>query len=184
MLKSVKWIEDQILCVQVADGVYSLAQMRKNSLMEFFDVFQTNQDWTGIDLNKKDILFCLFVAEKKLKPIFLSVVSPEQVAPNGRPIKKMMLSAAFDRGVQGGARLIELTDNYESYGAKVVKDVLSVPDDIEEIYGNELCGMYGNPEKMKKRLRNYFETGVNWDESKEFLFSGISAPPPKKHDIF
>lgn len=180
MLKSVKWVEDQVLCVQVADGIYSLAQMRKNSLMEFFDIFQENQDWSGVDLNNKDVLFCLFVVEKRLKPIFLSVVSPEQVVPNSRSIKKMMLSAAFDRGTQGGARLIELTDNYESYGAKVVKDVLSVPDDIDEIYGNELCGMYGNPEKIKKRLNDYFKTGVNWDESKGFLFSDINAPQPKK----
>ncbi|MEB3900379.1 hypothetical protein ODI84_09325 [Pseudomonas putida] len=73
----------------------------------------------------------------------------------------MMLSAAFDRGAQGGARLIELTDNYESYDAKVVKDLLLVPDGIDEIYENKFCGMYVNPEEIKKRLNNYLEAGVN-----------------------
>lgn len=38
--------------------------------------FQTHQDWTGVDLNKKDVLFCLLVAEK-FRSIVLSVVSPE-----------------------------------------------------------------------------------------------------------
>lgn len=54
----------------------------------------------------------------------------------------MMLSAALDRGAQVGARLIDLTDDYESYDEKVVKDLLLVPDGIDEIYESELCGMY------------------------------------------
>ncbi|SOS13856.1 hypothetical protein CFBP6109_00244 [Pseudomonas syringae pv. cerasicola] len=40
MLKSIKWSEDAVLVVKVDDVTYTLAQMRKNGLMEFFDVFR------------------------------------------------------------------------------------------------------------------------------------------------
>lgn len=40
--------------------------------------------------------------------------------------------------------------------------------------------MIGAPEKLRTRLLRYFETGVNWDDSKSFLFKGIPLPPPQK----
>ncbi|MED5609457.1 hypothetical protein VV867_17295 [Pseudomonas sp. JH-2] len=179
-MKSVKWVEDQILSIKIDEGIYSLAQMRKNSLMEFFDVRRDSDTWKNIDLNKENIIFCLFVTEKKIKPIFSSIVDASKVSPNKRPIKKKMLSAIFGQGPKGGAKLIELTDNYSSYQAKIIKDNLSITTDISEIYDNELCGMVGDPEKIRKRLIIYFNTGVNWDESKGFIFSGVPLPPPTR----
>lgn len=179
-MKSIKWVEDRIFSLKLSENVYGLAQMRKNHLMEFFDVFQENESWENIDLSKERILFCLFVAENRLKPLYSSVVESKKVTPNSRPIIKRMLSANFGRGPQGGANLIELTDEYSNLPEKTVKPNLSIKSDLDIIYSHELCGMYGDPEKIRKRLLVYLETGVNWDESKGFLFSGIPLPPPSR----
>ncbi len=52
MLKSIKWSEDAVLVIKVDDVTYTLAQMRKNGLMEFFDVFRSNDSWKDVDLNE------------------------------------------------------------------------------------------------------------------------------------
>jgi len=178
MLKSIRWVEDRVLSLKLSENQFGLAQMRKNHLMEFFDVFQENDSWEGIDLNKERILFCLFVAENRLKPLYSSVIDRRDVKPNLRPIINRMLSANFGRGPQGGANLIELTDDYSNLPEKTIKPNLTIKNDLETIYTHELCGMYGDPEKIRKRILVYLETGVNWDESKGFLFSGIPLPPP------
>ena len=66
MLKRVRWVENSVLVVKLDDALFTLAQMRVNGLMEFFDVFSDNDDWRGCDLNIADLLFCIFVAEKRL----------------------------------------------------------------------------------------------------------------------
>lgn len=151
--------------------------MRKNHLMEFYGVFHEADEWTDIDLNNEDILFCLFVAENRLKPLYSSIVERHSVKPNSRPIIKRMLSANLGKGLYGGAKLIELTEIYSQLPENVIKADLSIKDDLEIIYSHELCGMYGDPEKIRKRILTYIESGVNWDESKCFLFKDIQPPP-------
>lgn len=176
MLKSVRWSEDRVVSLKLSEGKYGLAQMRKNHLMEFYGVFREKDEWTGVDLNNETILFCLFVAENRLKPLYSSVIEKASVKPNSRPITKRMLSANLGQGLYGGAKLIELTDTYSQLPENVIKPDLSTKDDLEIIYAHELCGVYGDPEKIRKRILTYIESGVNWDESKRFLFEGIQPP--------
>lgn len=78
-----------------------------------------------------------------------------------------------------GADLIELPASLDELEAKVLKNNLTLSDDLETIYKYELSGMVGDPEKLRERLINYFDNGINWDKSKEFLFKSISVPSAK-----
>jgi hypothetical protein len=177
MLKTIKWSEDRVLSLKLSENKYGLAQMRKNHLMEFYGVFHETDEWAGIDLNKEKILFCLFVAENRLKSLYSSIIEKDIVQPNSRPIIKRMLSANLGQGLYGGAKLIELTDTYSQLPENIIKPDLSTKNDLEIIYSHELCGVYGDPEKIRKRILAFIETGVNWDESKCFLFKDIQPPP-------
>ncbi|MNP74902.1 hypothetical protein D3C76_1718490 [compost metagenome] len=87
-----------------------------------------------------------------------------------------MLSAIFGTPGNTGAKLIELSESYSNIGAQVIKEALSPDDDLKLIHRYKLCGMVGDPEKIVLRIKNYRETGINWDPSKEFLFPGIQRP--------
>jgi len=173
MLKSLKWQEGLVLSIKVDEGLYAVAQMRNNHLLEIFNIFRSDDGWKDIDLNNVDKLFTIFVSIKNIKKIFSSIVSTDAVVPNDRPVEKRMLSAIFGTPGNTGAKLIELSDNYSNIGAQVIKDNLSPDDDLDLIRRYELCGMVGDPEKITARIKAYRETGVNWDSSKEFLFPGI-----------
>lgn len=110
MLKSIKWVEDGILVIKVDESIYTLAQMRKNGLMEFFDAFREGDDWEGIDLNDRKILFCIFVAEKQLKSMFVRFLDGASVKKNQRPIIKEMLSFEWVSEGQYTANLIKLDE--------------------------------------------------------------------------
>lgn len=148
--------------------------------MEFFDVFRSNPDWQGIDLNQAPIIFCAYAAEKRFKPMITEVVSPEVVQPNARPVRRYMLSSIIEANDKYGANLIELDDSLESIKAKLIKADLDPAEDRQLIYENELTGMIGAPEKLRTRLLRFFDTGVNWDDAKSFLFKEIPLPPPSR----
>ncbi|MNJ36630.1 hypothetical protein D3C77_314250 [compost metagenome] len=176
MLKTVKWQKDLVVSIKVEGGLFVLAQMRDNHLLEIFDLFSEDDDWEGLDLNGQDVLFTIFVSLKNIKGIFSRVVSETEVVPNRRPVETRMLSAIFGSPGSTGARLIELSENYSNIGAEVIKESLSPTHDLELIHRYELCGMVGDPEKIVARIKRYKDTGVNWDSAKEFLFPGIQLP--------
>ncbi|NQD75913.1 hypothetical protein [Pseudomonas sp. CM27] len=176
MLKSLKWQEGLVLSINVEAGVHTIAQMRNNHLLEVFNVFREDDNWKDIDLNSVDLLFTIFVSIKNIKQIFSCVVSSDSVVPNARPAEKLMLSAIFGSPGDTGAKLIELSENYSNIGARMIKDFLSPDVDLALIHRYELCGMVGDSGKIILRIKNYRETGVNWDPSKEFLFPGIRRP--------
>ncbi|KPY35759.1 hypothetical protein ALO49_200197 [Pseudomonas savastanoi pv. retacarpa] len=56
--------------------------------MEFFDVSRSNDSWEDVDLNKCKLLFCIFVAEKRIKNIFVRTLNDNEVIKNSRAIIK------------------------------------------------------------------------------------------------
>ena len=62
--------------------------------------------------------------------------------------------------------------------ARIIKAGVTIDDDLDLIYAFELAGMLGDPEKLRRRLVRFFDSGVNWDEAKPFLFKDIAPPPP------
>lgn len=180
MLKKISWKENSILSIKLKDNLYTLAQMRCNHLMEFFDVSREDSLWSSMDLTNELVIFCVYVAESRIKPLFDRVLPSGSVIPNSRPVAKIMLSAIIEEGGKYGADLVELDGSYDSVSPIIIKRDLDKNIDIDLIRSYELTGMVGSPEKLKARLIRYFESGVNWDDSKNFLFPGIQPPPPVK----
>ncbi len=87
-----------------------------------------------------------------------------------------MLSLRIDGPGEFGADLIELSETYSVDGKKIVKQKLSSQEDLDSIRRYELAGMVGDPNKIKGRLLRFFESGVNWDDSKYFIFKDVRLP--------
>ena len=177
MLKKIRWQENAVFSIQLRDDVFSLMQMRKNGLMQFFAISKANNDWTGTDLGREKTLFTRFVAEKNLTSLIVDQLAREVVRPTGNAIETRMLSAVIGNNGQHGARLIELTPEFESLGGVILKEGLTPERDLDLIYAYELAGVAGDAEKIRKRLIRYFESGVNWDDAKSFIFKDIALPP-------
>lgn len=179
MLKKIVWKEDTVLSLILRPDLYTLAQMRSDSLMQFFDIRNDNGVWKEIDLNAIPQLFCIKVAENRLKSLFVELVGVDNAKPNHKSIPNKMIDYRFVKDGNYEADLVELTDRYSNIGAKVIKAGLTIDKDLDTIYSHEYVGMFGDPEKLRKRLIRYFDTGVNWDESKSFIFKGIHPPLSK-----
>jgi hypothetical protein len=182
MMKRISWIENAVFSVQLRDDLHTLAQMRSNHLVEFFDI-RGNGQWEGVNLSAVPVVFCIYVAEQRLRPLFTRKVTPKEAISNRRPIQRQMLSFIVKPGGLYGADLVELTEAYSSVNAKVLKADLSAEHDFTDIHTHELTGMVGDAEKLKARLIRYFDTGLNWDDSKSFLFPGIDLPLPKMANL-
>ena len=178
MLKKTGCKENNVVVLEAGDEAFTLAQLRKNGIMQFFDIVQPANAWHGVDLNDVSSLFFIFVAEKNLDSLIVDKLDQGGVIPSVAPIPMVMLSALFKRAGNHGANLIQLTNLFSSYGAAILKADLDPETDLDLIYRHELSGVYGDADKIRERLRRYFVTGVNWDDSKEFLFKGIPSPPP------
>ncbi|MBG6128285.1 hypothetical protein IWW33_005024 [Pseudomonas sp. BG2dil] len=70
MLKSLKWQDGLILSIKVKEDLYAISQMRANYLLEVFDIFVSDDDWSGVNLNKTNVLFTIFVSIKNIKKYF------------------------------------------------------------------------------------------------------------------
>ena len=177
MLKKVEWREDDVYSLRLRDDLYTLVQMRKNHLMQFFDLRRAQDDWQNVTLDACPTLFFKFVAVTGLKRLFSRKLGPSQVLPSTAPIETKVLSMDLSQASDYSARLVELTDAFGTIGARELTGRLNIRDDLDTIYRYELCGSEGSADKMAKRLVRYFETGVSWDDSKEFLWKGIAPPP-------
>lgn len=178
MLKNVEWVEDDVYSVVLRDDLYTLVQMRRNYILQFFDVKNSSDKWDGIDLNNCATLFFKFVAVTGLKRIFSRRIPENEVTRSSSPIEKKFLSMDLSNAPDYSARLVELTEEFDIIGGKELTGRLNANEDLDIIYRYELAGSEGNAERVSKRLIRYFETGVNWDDSKAFLFKDVPQPPP------
>lgn len=154
MIKRYRWALDAVLSLKLRDDLFTLAQTRENCLMDFFDIQNKNGHWSDLDLKKVDPLFCLYVADNRLKSLYDAVVPSRDVMPNRRPLPRVMLSATpiMDEKYRCSVSLIELTESFESLGGRTFKEDLVPPKDNADLYAYELCGMWGSADKMAKRL--------------------------------
>ena len=181
MLKRVQWKNNFVLNVRLRDDLFTLAQMRSNHLLEFFDI-RSSGEWGAVDLSSIRVLFTIYVAESRLRSLFSDWLPPSKIKPNDRPVERRMLSFIVKPDNSYGANLVELPDDLSSVSAKVIKADLSPTSDLTVIHNYELTGMVGDPEKLRTRLIRYFDSGVNWDGSKSFLFPSIALPEPRPAD--
>jgi hypothetical protein len=183
LLKKIARTLNAVISLKLREDLYTLAQMREGSLMQFFDVRCADGVWKTIDLNKTKELFCIAVAEKRLLELMVEMVPPERALPNTRPTPKLMLDVdLLNQSSNGGyvVNLVELTSDYQSLGARIVKERLTIENDLDAIYRHDFTGVFGSASKLTKRLTRYFDTGVNWDDQKSFVFPHVALPPPSK----
>jgi hypothetical protein len=178
MLKRITWRVGDVYVLKVSDECYTLVQMRENHLLQFFALASKSGKFSGINLDAEQELFTIFVAENRIKELFVRKTESDEIRANTKSTNKLMLSPIFGIGGAQGAQLIELTDRFSSVDGKIIKDKLTAESDRDNIYSYELAGMIGSADKIKDRLVRYFETGINWDESKRFVFRSIE--PPKR----
>jgi hypothetical protein len=184
-MKRFIWRNDGVISIKLRSNFYTLMQMRVNMLCQLFDIKSPDGEWHDIDLDKVKPLFCIYLAPQKFKSLFVEKLDPKKVKPNHRPLPLRMLRIDY-LNTNAKVDLIELrTDGpkqsqYSSVGARIIKENLDIKNkkDLEIIYKHELSNMAGDPEKLRKRLINYFDSGINWDEQKKVVFKGIK--PPKK----
>ena len=178
MLKNVEWVENEVYSLVLRDDLYTLVQMRKNYILQFFDIKNSSDEWDGVDLDKVPTLFFKIVALNGLKRIFARKVPESEVTRSSAPIEKKFLSMDLSQAPDYSAKLVELTEEFDIIGSKALTGRLNAKDDLETIYRYELAGSEGNAGRVAKRLIRYFETGVNWDDSKAVIFKDVPQPPP------
>jgi hypothetical protein len=110
--------------------------------------------------------------------MFGHLVPKDEVVQSIVPIQTKFLSMDLSEASDYSAKLVELTDDFDIIGGKELTERLNAVEDIDKIYRYELAGSEGNSDRLCRRLIRYFDTGVNWDDSKEIIFKGISPPPP------
>lgn len=176
MKSKIKWADGVIISIKINDELFTIAQVRGNHFLQFFNIKNKTGEWTGIDLNQEDPIFCIMVAEKKIKSIFFEEINPELVSPNLRPMPKNLISRHLWASGPNRADLIEFTDDYTN-NPKIIISGLTIDRDLEVIHRYEYIGMVGDQDKIINRLLTFFDTGVNWDTSKAFIFPGIKPPP-------
>jgi hypothetical protein len=74
--------------------------------------------------------------------------------------------------------LVELDEAYEWWDDGVLKRNLTPATDADDLRKYELTGMWGDPDRLAKRLTRYFDTGVDWDKSKSYIFGEDWPAPP------
>ncbi len=179
MRKGVARKENVVLSIGLRPTLFTLAQMRATTFLQFFDLSSEDGAWKDVDLTRVEPLFCVHVASAFLKEHPIEKVPPHRVKPNCRPIPPRML--AYDFGKMGHADLVEMNDRYETLimnGAELVQTGLTPKEDLDAIYNYEYSGMFGS-KAIRDRLLRYFDTGVNFDDSKSKFFQGLKPPPSK-----
>lgn len=66
-LTRVKWAEGQVFSLETRHGVFTLAQMAREPLVFFFNVFSTRDDWGKSALEDAAVLLCVSVSRQLLK---------------------------------------------------------------------------------------------------------------------
>lgn len=175
MVAKIKFRENQVISLKLTDNLFTLAQMRVNSLVQFFNIKSNDGVWLDVNLNNVEPIFCIYLAENKMKSIINTVES--SVIPSTLPIPRLMLKAtpAINSRYKAYVDLIELDDTFSVVNAKVIKKDLTPDKDYQDLVKYELTSMLGNPDKLRLRLERFFDKGINWDDQKSFIFNGELA---------
>lgn len=182
MPKKLMWKTDRVVSIKLRENLYTLAQMRVNTLVQFFDIQSENGIWDSTDLNLVNPIFCIYLSDAPLNELAHKILI-DKITPNLRAIPNRMLTADYayrDGVLEFSVRLVQLTERYESLGAVTIQEQVLPGNDLDLIYSHEFVGMEGSTKKLLTRLTRFFDTGVNWDEQKSFVFKGIPLPPARK----
>ena len=172
-MKHINITPGDVLNIRLKPDLHCLAQMGTNHYLKFFDICNRNGVWSNIDLNEIKSVFCIFVAEKKLRPIIERILERESVIQSRTPFPRTLIAYNMNGLGRLVTSLVQLDEKYTSASFIVLKEELSIERDLTDICNYEFIGVFGDSEKIRDRLITYFETGRNWDESKNYIFPGV-----------
>ena len=182
-MKRLVWTENAVLSIRLREGLHTLAQMR-NTTMQFFSVRAAKDDWAGIDLNDFEPLFFNFVANAT-RGLYDHRLPKGSYTPSAAPIPRHMLNDVGGRNLwdpaptRFGYDLVELPPDNELYPTTLVKKDLTITDDLDLLHHHEDIGMQTSPVMLRDRLIRYFDTGINFDDSKLVYMPDLPLPAPQ-----
>jgi hypothetical protein len=174
--------ETYVYKYKISKDIFSIIQI-KSSFCLFFDIFfEEIDDDIIVDLNNINILHYRFIATQRLKDFF--VKKENSVKHYNYQGKKFLFLDFFYKSAGNyGVNLVELPDNLDMLPLKKIEADLTLENNYKDIVNYELIGMIGDSNKIISRLNNYIKTGIDFDESKKFIFPNIILPEPKNTPI-
>jgi len=176
----VQWKEGALVNVRLRDGLYTIALLKSNPYMWFFDIHGDDGIWKDIDLNQVRPLFCIMVGRVVLQRLVTSKITEKSVKPpDSLPIPRCWIKPSVNLGpgkaggfVWRGGSLIQLLQGPDSLKSPVIKPSLDVENDREAIETHELTNMWGDQD-LSDRLCRYYDVGINRDDLKFEIFPGL-----------
>lgn len=176
-IKKKDLIENSVFSIYLAGIGYTVAQLRGDCQMEFFNIVREQDDWIDINLNEEEILFCIVVATRRLLALFHRNVTSEVICnERERCLVGLSYSSVRDNTGVFGLSLVKYDEVFEPDNIKVLVKDLEPVRHKDILYSFELLSMNGNVEKIKQRLIRYFTDGVNFDEQIQILYPEIEPP--------
>ncbi|MCG8710777.1 hypothetical protein JHU04_004086 [Brenneria sp. 4F2] len=177
-IKKKELVENSVFSIYLEGIGFTVAQLRGDCQMEFFDVLRDKDDWAEINLNEEKILFCIVVAAHRLLALFHRNITSEVIF-NEKERGLVGLSYSSVRESTGvfGLELIEYDKTFNPNKIKVLIKNLDPVSHQDILYSFEFLGMNGNVEKINKRLVRYFSEGINFDNQIKYLYPELDLPP-------
>jgi hypothetical protein len=180
--KRIVWKKDNLVTIQLSNGLYTIAQMSGSPIMYFFDISNDNNIWENIDLESVEILFIVLVNNSINKDFIVSKLDSKKISVKSycehyfiKPYN--IMDGIHYKGTNSyfpflGGKLINYNHKLGSVSSTILKEDLILPDDKEIIEKYELTNMWGKQE-LDERLVRYFSTGINRDDLKYEVFPGL-----------
>lgn len=176
MAKRISWKHNNVVSLKLREGLYTLGQMLGQATMRFYKVTSPDGDWAGVDLNKVEPLFTLFIGNVVLQNLVDKALSANEAKPSFSPGEQYWIKPRlnFEGGYPfKGGNLIDVgTDgSIGTAQAPVVKESLSLDVDRDVIEKYQLTNMWGD-DQLRERLEHWFDTNTDHDFLKEKVFPG------------
>ncbi|MCO7262623.1 hypothetical protein [Dickeya zeae] len=177
-IKKKDFIENSVFSVYLEGIGYTIAQLRDDCQMEFFNILRERDEWGGVDLNEEKVLFCIVVAAHRLLALFHRNITSEVIFnERARCLVGLSYSSVRENTGVFGLNLIECGDVFDPNNIKVLIKNLDPVFHKDILYSFELLGMNGKVDEIKERLVRYFSEGVNFDTQIKFLYPELELPP-------
>jgi len=170
-----------VFSIKLADSLFSLAQTVTDDgiIIKFFAIFNNKDEWSGIDLNSIDTLYCVHVGKVLMQKLGVRKIPESEVKINTSTCKHYFIKPGDnaegyrlrDEFFWKGGSLVDVGEDLEEdyFFAPVVIEELSVKEHLEQILTYEFVNMYGAVDTVE-RLVQFYNTGINKDQLKEKIF--------------
>ena len=171
-------IDGQVFSIHLEGVGFSLAQMRNNYKMEFFNILRKEDYWEDVDMNKLEVSFDIIVASQRLVKLFHRNVTGEVVKNLRAPL---LIGLSLSSNMRdSGLYFLNLVKYKLPYYPEEEEIIIGDLDPIKHkdiLYSYDYIGMVGQVNKIKERLLIFFVNGINIDPAVITLYPEVGLPP-------